>query len=728
MRMLSVNPVNGKQIRIMKTETHLYKNQKTMIWLRQSPQHYAHPARFSRWYTLVDDFVLAEEWRSVLGSYPSAVVITETSSEAKKWIREKAPRDQQLLFLNKAVLKDYEYAKEEFANIVCLEELAPMFPHVLHNYTNGENPAMTALSVAALFRAQRITGINKAELEDGAVAMYANKLQTAYRLAVHHDISPDPLVLVQQYYIPANAKRAREINRCLVENIKCPYVDEILLLNEEEYTCDILKSPKIKQVRLGRRLSYADVFRTIYETIPDDSIVVFSNSDIYLDETWKDIWTVNLRNVFLALLRYDQDRIYGPRADSQDTWVVHAKSVKERTWDWNSLEFYFGKPGCDNAIAAEMLLKKFVVANPALSLKTIHCHASNLRNYNRFDIVDKYVFLHLNPTGLHDLEPVFDMKSCEKPWLQPSAISPSARCVDETMLKTFKSMVKLDSETPKQEKLYEIQNGFATPNGLVYGYDKLYVGKSGERWASATIGHMTPCIGVQSILSAPLSDADAENPFLYVAHYLSKIFRLNAAGYKGDMWLPRDLPRIQEFLQFFKWEEEIMPVIPRDKDIVGYAPRIALLETMQHIINKEEVEALRSRLKGYIETLVESKRVVIFQDDNVLSSEDTAFLSSRLEENGYQVDVVYPSRSSPGFLLQRILGAAYCISTPKNDSLYWLLPRGARVIDIMPDTSPVSDGVHAAAACSLEYWVSLLPRVKGDAKKTFLADQIMKAL
>ena len=72
-------------------------------------------------------------------------------------------------------------------------------------------------------------------------------------------------------------------------------------------------------------------------------------------------------------------KLFGPRADSQDTWIVSAAAVRKAFADqgnWTPFEIPFGKAGCDNAITVEMLRKKFQVVNPALNLKTYHYHSS----------------------------------------------------------------------------------------------------------------------------------------------------------------------------------------------------------------------------------------------------------------------------------------------------------------------------------------------------------------
>ena len=753
--MLAHHPVTGKPIRIMKTETHLYKNQKTVCWLRDTPSNITNPHRMKRWDTIVSSPVLADQWRDVFQTYPSAVILKEPTVETLNWIKTSAPKTHQLLFLSRAVMDAYgpqQFGVEQFMNILCLEELAEMYPHVQHKYSSDEEDSVTVLSVAAIFRAARAFGFTAAELESSDFTAYANSLQKSYGLIAGPTQVPEELWLIQQYFTPDKSRREREIKRCLEQNTQCEYIDKILLLNEKEYSGPLFQSPKIQQIVLGKRLRYSDVLRTICTSVPANTHVVFANSDIYLDGSWRALWSLNLADTFLSLLRYEEPvkdgeepQLFGPREDSQDTWVVSSTSVQARQWDnFQSVDFEFGRAGCDNAINVEMLRKKFIVANPALTLRTIHCHQSAIRTYNPDNVVEKPIFLYLQPTGLHDLEPLKTLTQLEKPWRQATPFSRRVHAADEKTAATFCTMVSRkenilltpdgdNTYTPQpDEKLYQIPNGFTTPNGLVYGYKSIYMGQQDvmrEAWAATNISHVTPCIGVKSILATHLDDATASDPFQYIQSYMSRIFQMKQAGYKGDMWLPRDTARLQDFLQFFKWDEEVLPVLPRDTDIVGYSEITTMLTPRsQPFVVKEDVDALRSNLRGYYEEPTDPKRVVIFQDDTILNSDDVLAIESGLEAEGYTVDVIYPTRSNPSFIFKRVLGAAICITPPMFETLFWMLPRGAKVIEVMPELKIEGEGAHVAGAAGLDYWIILLQRAKKEQQRAILLDKLAKTL
>jgi len=719
--MLVHHPLTGNQIRILKTEAHIYKNQKTLLWLRE--KSYTKSERFGRWDTLVFGHELAHIW----SKYASAIVIRELEEKTLEWIITSAPRSQQILFFSKEIIQalGVEKAKElGFINIVCLEELGELYPHLLRIYTTDDTDAEVALMISCLFRASRLLGLTESEITLPLADLYKKR----YNLdaGVHQD--PEPLWLIQQYYV---SKRSKELKVCLEENLKNSCIDKVILLNESNVK--LSNHPKLSQVVLGHRLAYSDVVKYIYESVPEGTIVAFANADIYLTETFRDLWSVNMKDIFMGLLRYEETtgELFGPRADSQDTWIVHSDSIKSRTWDMTALNFHFGRAGCDNAIGIEFLRQKFVVVNTSLSLKTIHVHKSDIRTYNPKDCVDKPMYLHMDPTGIHDLEPKEIMTSL--PWIS-MPYDCRIHAADERTLKTFCTMAARDEKTvfepfsentvTPSENLYSIQDGFVTPNSLVYGYKSMFLTKNNdlrELWVSERIGHMTPCIGVKSILAIPYEFNGS-----YCIQYISKVARLRAAGYKGDFWMPRS-GVYHEWLKMFQWEGEKgrVPVLPRDIDVSAFAEQVTMLTPSEPC--KDDVEALRAVFTSYSGESTGPKRIVIIQDDIVLTTAIVASIESSLELNGYQVDIVFSKRSSPSILVESLVGAHGCVCGPGCSDLFWILPRGVRAVECMSETGITGTSVRIAGACSVEYWVILLPRGKPEAIGKICSEKILKS-
>jgi hypothetical protein len=757
--MLAHHPITGKPIKIMKTETQLFKNQRTLLWIRGLPSSYEHPGRLQRWQTIVTDPHLALAWSSSM-MQTSIVALIDATTASTEWLRNYAPRNGQLIFLSRAVITAFggpdECKKQKFQNIVCLEEMIEIFPHTKYAYKTGTSTASVVLTISSVLRAARVFGFTPSELADPEFMSLSSTFSSAFGITVGPDATPEPLWLIQQYFIPPKVKRAKEINSALEQNSKNPLIDKILLLNEEEYGSRLPTHSNIKELNIGHRLTYADIIKIIKDYIPSGTLVAFANSDIVLDQnTWRDLWEIQMTDIFLALLRYEPSKddpneepaLFGPRPDSQDTWVVHSDEIKKRDWSagFKEFEFPFGKAGCDNAVAMEMLRKKFRVANPALSMKTFHLHSSGLRTYSNDDVVEKSVFLYLEPTGIHDLEPKTDLRTYNKPWAPAQPFTRRINAVDERHAKTFCRMVSRegaillepDSDnlyTPqKDEHVYEFENAFVTTNGLVYGYNTMFIGQTQtirERWSSTICSHMTPAIGVKKLLAAPLTNDVAKDTHLFISSYLSQIFRLKAHGYLGDMWLPRDAHRLQEFLQWFRWDEEVLPVLPRDSDVVGYGEKTTMITPRADDLPlREEIDALRGRCTKWSPTVVNHRRVLIVQDDTFFCDADIQALEEALEDKGYEVSVVYPSRSSASYLYQRMFSSGICIIPSGFSKLFWTLARRTRIIHIMHELELEGLSAHTAGAADLDYWLILLAgRMGKEARQKAIVERVLASV
>jgi len=204
-----------------------------------------------------------------------------------------------------------------------------------------------------------------------------------------------PIFLVQQFYVDSHAYRHEENVFCLQKNVNNPHIQSIFLLNEREYTpselCVNDPFKKIKQFVVGNRLLYADVFSFVRNS-GIDGYIVFANTDIFLDESISELRYTNLhsKKQMYALLRYEYDprteqsQLFGPRYDSQDTWIFHSNKNIKPEQD-KVLRFPFGKPGCDNKFVYVTSMLGYTLFNEPILIKTHHYHTSRLRSYSASD-------------------------------------------------------------------------------------------------------------------------------------------------------------------------------------------------------------------------------------------------------------------------------------------------------------------------------------------------------
>jgi hypothetical protein len=229
--------------------------------------------------------------------------------------------------------------------------------------------------------------------------------------------SDDPITLITQFFIHRNPVRHKEIVYCLQQNCSNPHIETIYLLNERIYNKIELQlndesMKKIRQINIKTRITFKHIFDTI-ESSQIKGFVVALNSDIMVDDTITRVRSTPIfeKPTLVALLRYEyndiyvpfetncsQSKLFGPRGDSQDTWIIHTNHnipVKYR----GLFDFQFGKPGCDNKMVYLFHFLNYQVYNDPLAIKTYHYHQSQDRSYSANDRLIP-VFEYLTPPNL----------------------------------------------------------------------------------------------------------------------------------------------------------------------------------------------------------------------------------------------------------------------------------------------------------------------------------------
>ena len=201
--------------------------------------------------------------------------------------------------------------------------------------------------------------------------------------------------------------RNKELRDTLKRNVENPLISKIILLNERKYTDEELgvSHKKIKQIKLGKRMSFKDVFNHVQ----GDSLkgyVIASNADIFFDGTLESIYYAGLERSkrVLCPLRYifhnknlKMCKLDGPRADFQDSWVFHSKFNVSKNMR-KPVDITFGRPNGNLKITYLLSAMGYDIVNDPIALRTYHYHNSNVRK-NDDDIVKEpymYVVPNLN--------------------------------------------------------------------------------------------------------------------------------------------------------------------------------------------------------------------------------------------------------------------------------------------------------------------------------------------
>lgn len=723
------HPKTGKPIRILQTETSIYKNSKTLVF----------PSDENPKWSRFDVGVVGSR---NIQSNTDVLLLCEANNQKEDiaWLKKGKWRDVKLILATTAMLKEIgeEQLKElGVGNLICLEEIGDLYPFVEGTWDGTVNDAK--LLAGLLLRMNLVMGAEPS---------------TKRHINAEVPTLPRELWMITQYYKPEKTKRAREINTCLQKNLQNPFVDRMVLLNETDMSTQYMpykNSEKIHQDVIGKRLTYATVLEWIEKNVPENTLCVFANSDIYLDLSWKLLWSTTMEDRFLSLLRYEatddtpdeQHQLFGPRADSQDTWVVLSDSVKSRKLNYTSFDFPFGKAGCDNAINVEMLRAKFLVANPALTLKTHHVHSSQIRNYDPQDIVDKPMYFYIQPTALHEMNPLFSPPNATSTEL--TTFSRPVQGATEAQLKTFCKMLERGEKykltpgssntyTPNPFTVYEAEKIFQTIQGLVYSYTSLYVGNSkvaSEAWNKCQISGLSPSLMVDVGLVSYFPDEYANSNVAYLLYYISNILLLRErAGGKGEFWSPRN-KQFTDALLLFNWNQREVPVLPRDEGMQVWCKKAYVtLPTETNVVSREQIEALRSNLRFPPKQADTGKTIIVF-DEQVCSRDFIKAFDSHTN-----TEVIWPGQTSIETIATKLHDASTLIFANGKDGIQrwgwsWLMPKGSRVIEIQNEMSPDGDCLHFCGAAELEHNLCITPKSpNGISQKTreTLVQQIFSIL
>ena len=708
-RMLAHHPLTGKEVRIIQTDASLVKETKTLYYGPSS----AHLESVS------DD----------LNSFPTySLILRPTPLDAVLG----ASKRSRIILVSKECFDSLNLTTDEFKkldvkNMIYLHEIHLMYPH-LGGAWNGTSEDAAVL-LAGLLRYNKIIG------ETFSLQSATFERSEALGIIVNPSEKPMRLWWVTQFYTTEKKRRVRELKRCLEINTDSPLIDKIILLNERVE--DFMGHEKIEEVVIGKRLTYDEVFKRIAD-FPDDVVVAFANADICIDnESWKNLWSVNLENKFLALLRYDvpdseaikDAKLFGPRPDSQDTWVIRAADVKSRGADiWKNLEFKFGHMGCDNAIALEMLRQKFLVVNPALTMKTWHFHSSEVRNYNEKDILERPIFHYMDPTGIHDLKPVIKWSSSEKfKVVKPAELRRTLRGSGVSDWQRITKIKEMDNlYVPEDEVIFEVGECFETSEGLVFDKKNMYIGsskKASDVWTKAAMHGLMPTLEVEKAIIVPWTTAAERSREIYCLRYLSKVLRLWNEG-PGDFFANQNA-LFEPILSLFDWGVESLPVLPREKDALVWAKSaLGFPVTDSKYVLKEDVDALRKYLKGWVSLPSEERRLVVVEDNFLLKADAVAVLEAKLVEAGWVINVVNTQKMNLRRLAE-IMSGAHGIICAGNIACYgwnWMLPEGACVFEFNGVTP---DALDLSSACGLKhYMINIIQTNKEVSREEKLASVI----
>jgi len=758
--MLAHHPVTGQPIHILRTETQIFTDCKTLVWVRNNFQK-SH--RWKRWNCVItepDAYQLCEK---------VVAIVLDKHSNLEDWLPILLKADCLIVAPNSVVLSLDKI--QGIPQPLVYEDLLESYPYLGESLTENDSLEKVILSLAHILRMNHIawTYTGDRELMSFPVKMQYDAWRKAcgksiQTLAEQSDDSCIPQTwLFQQYFRHSSNRRSREIFSCLEKNIASPFIDRIVLLNEQEYA-EIPVHSKIQTIAISHRLTYYDALIHAKQIAPAGSFVILANADIYFGETLSYLWNVSLaeRRLFLALLRWEdakngeQPSIYGPRADSQDSWIFSRNSL-----DFDITEedfgFPFGKSCCDNAFSLIMMRKRCVVVNPAFSIKTFHVHASNVRSHDPKDVLYRKHYLYIDPSAIQTCNVDKNIQEFGGilAWKKRILGKSFTRSImgNESDVKTFFAMMKrsehsiyhfsngnnLWTPSPNGPPLYKFENCFVTMEGLISTFQSIVVGNHRNwihGWEASTQSSLTPSIHVPNLIAYPYDTSKSRSLSQWVLSYLPNVYMLRTmiknAGFPTPEFLVPQISEIGSFLQDCEWFESAnITVIPMMENMNYYANNVWAVGPLdgEWHVTKEDVALLRSIMPA--NDVPQKGPVAVFcvedSADSVLSREWAEETAERILPKGWIVHYV-SGTDLPSVRRKAFQSAAWIFG--KGDALDWLwyANPGATVMEFMHDSECSGEHVHLAGASDLRYIVSLIKKEPLPYQKQTAMMEVGKAI
>ena len=711
---------------IINCRTISQKDNRTLLWLHPGIPK-AKASVYAGIATSIADYL---EWN---GTIPIAtlILLSITAEDFAVLKKHKVP-----LFVTKAVFE--QFSRPEWLSlqisIGILEEIAMQFPIIGDNWNGSIDDAVACACMMFHY--------NHLIVKDKSLITRQQQF-TTLGIQVSDVYPPPPQIwLLTQYFVHPVTKRQKEIRECLKNNMANPLIDKVVLLNEEDLRYEWSSSkyaPKVQQELIRKRLTYADLLKYTYESVPPNTIVIYANADIFCNDTLKHLYQVNMQDKLFALLRYDEQeddslRLFGPRADSQDTWICLSDSVKSRTWDWKLFDYKLGTAGCDNRFTGDMFGMRFLISNPCQTIQTVHVHRTAIRNYNPRDIVPAKLYMYIHPCALVEID--------QKVTGEDKLFSLSARSTKVTIrglnakkMQTYCIMLarenrfKWNEVTPttttlKPLTIYRFKNSFVTNCGVVYDYKNVYMGsvESSNDFVQKVgrdlgISFVAPAERVGSMLAIPcITTSRFTNVDLYCLYYLSYALQiysqLRSTSTNPGLYVhPASIPTLQSFIVSNAKDGKVHAMAWTPSSVVYASEAIGFIPEVCEVTSAE-IDALRAAFPLW--QPVPTNRCVVLVDELLHPSFVTDSIQPLLPADWSIAQVL---RSSTGIeAYTQLVGAGLCIlyNLPKQDEQWaklWALPRGCRTVEFQNELKVEGGFQHLAAAASLDAYC--IPLHKG---------------
>ena len=725
--------------KIIRIHKKLHVDGNTLVWA--SNQDVTN--RWNRWSAIVSSIDDYKKWKPYI---PIAHIVLLNITDADvKYIESENKNNTNIYITQQALtIRPLQYWQNA-RTVMFIDDFTKHYPNIQPVWDGTVEDAIACISY--IFCIHHLVDWNGSDIRKAMLDSHNIRLTTGS--------VPPAIYVMTQYFVHSNPKRAREIRKCLMNNCSNPLIDKIILLSEEDLSREWVSMrgrEKIEQVVIGSRLKYADLIRSTYESVPLNTIVAYMNADIYLDNTIKEVYTLDMRDKMLALLRWNTDelgeepKLFGPHPDAQDTWIVLSDSIKCREWDYSRFDYQLGRSGCDNRFTADMFANRFIISNPAYTIKTMHIHKSDIRDYNRKDIIPSQYYIYPYPGPILKMNQIakYDQTICK---LDSIPFDIRIRCPTNangvtwcTMLARHKRFQWIHNEPTSysvSQPVYEWKDSFVTISGIVYTRSSLYAGPNIDEFAKDStipmnVDMLSSKLYHPTVLVIPINRIEVfQNIDDYVLFYMSKVNRLLTKCPDGEFWLPE---KFAESISLFK-----SPIVKSEHRVIRWAPSASaygnkLIGFLPHVseLCREDIDAIRISWPTWKEVAAPKTCIILVNyTDNTKASPFTADIITGVQEvlgDDWTVSALNMDASGKD-AYSALTGKDMCIlfNSPDLTGIWrklWALPRKSHVLEFQNELKITGEFQHMAAASEFDSWIITLH--KGDAIN--MRDQAIKYL
>lgn len=207
-----------------------------------------------------------------------------------------------------------------------------------------------------------------------------------------HDeiINNQKFILITVLYNEPHEARVNEYITCLERNLNHNMIEKIHVIydtshdqkTEERMVLNYLWSKDVEITYIKDRPSFAFCFSLANDLYPHRRII-FSNADIYFNETLNLLKEYDFTNIFMALTRWNDNGKGNLKQfnsnSSQDVWILETP-IRDFCPD----NICIGTWNCEPWLMLSARKARFTIVNPCYTIQCCHLHTSLIRHYNRY--------------------------------------------------------------------------------------------------------------------------------------------------------------------------------------------------------------------------------------------------------------------------------------------------------------------------------------------------------